>query len=173
MNVKSRKQPVVPKIGVWYHRKEKSLYGGDHRVFYLCTQINEQNPNKVMLYYCKKGIIKTVWAERDELREAFWLVTNRFHQFCLLKLREILNGRPTQDELVDDHSCQLDFGFSTQFRVYRAGNDQRAIDQSYDIINKKLKDDKMPHEERKSLIMNHKKLIDEFNKSLEHHFMAS
>ena len=84
MNVKSRKQPVVPKIGVWYHRKEKSLYGGDHRVFYLCTQINEQNPNKVMLYYCKKGIIKTVWAERDELREAFWLVTNRFHQFCLL-----------------------------------------------------------------------------------------
>ena len=157
MNVKSRKQPVVPKIGVWYHRKEKSLYGGDHRVFYLCTQINEQNPNKVMLYYCKK----------------FWLVTNRFHQFCLLKLREILNGKPTQDELVDDHSFQLYFGFSTQFRVYRAGNDQRAIDQSYDIINKKLKDDKMPHEERKSLIMNHKKLIDEFNNSLEHHFMAS
>ena len=33
MKVKSRKQPVVPKIGVWYHRKEKSLYGGDHRVF--------------------------------------------------------------------------------------------------------------------------------------------
>ena len=31
----------------------------------------------------------------------------------------------------------------------------------------------MPHEERKSLIMNHKKLIDEFNKSLEHHFIAS
>lgn len=78
-----------------------------------------------------------------------------------------------QDELFDDHSFQLYFGFSTQFRVYRAGNDQRAIDQSYDIINKKLKDDKMPHEERKSLIMNHKKLIDEFNKSLEHHFMAS
>ena len=69
---------MVPKIGVWYHRKEKSLYGGDHRVFYLCTQINEQNPNKVMLYYCKKGIIKTVWAESDEDGEEYTIKEDPF-----------------------------------------------------------------------------------------------
>lgn len=150
-----------------------SLHGGNQRTYYLCTHINGNNPNKVMLYYSKNAIILNEWVNCEELKEAHWLVSNRFHKFCLWKITEILKNKPTQEELLDDQSFQLYFNLCTQFRVYRAVNEQFAIDRTYDIVNKILKDKHISQEKKEQLVKNHKKLIDEFNQSIEHHFMAS
>ncbi len=172
MRKKARRQ-LVPVIGVWYHLKNKSLHGGDHRIYYLCTQINEQNPNEVMLYYSKNEITQSVWVSCDKLRVAYWLGTNRFHQFCLWKLTDILKNRPTPKELFDDEAFQLYFGFCTRYRVHRAANEQFAIDRTYNVISKTLNDDQISQEKKEQLVKNHKLLIDEFYQSIEHHFIAS
>jgi hypothetical protein len=161
----------MPLVGVWYHYIAKNLPELDRRMFCLCVQIDAGNPSVVSLCVRidNEMVLRKVNVKR--LKVANWLRTNRFHLFCLKRLREILESGLSLEELEHHHHFQLYFDFATQYRVYRAKKEHHAIDCTYDIVAKKLKDALLTLEEKVWLKKAHEQLINDYLAFIEHRSM--
>lgn len=167
--VKEPRRLVVPTVGVWYHVIAKKSSTVDCRAFCLCVQSDGTNPNLVHLYVRNGDDFVIQIMNSDDIKEAIWLGTNRFHLFCLHIIQEMMKAGPTWEELQNNTFFQLCFDFATQFRVFRAKDEQLAIDRTYDLVNKKLNSLLLTEKEKAQLELDHKVLINMFIASIEHH----
>ncbi len=167
--VKVLKGLVVPIVGVWYHFIAKKKPGVNHRSFCLCIKLDECDPSVASLYVRvgEEFVLYTVSCE--VIKEANWMGTNRFHQFCLNRLNNILETGLSLEELQKDCLFNLYFDFATQFRIFRAKNEHNAIDRTYDVMDKKLRSELLTQEEKDSLALIHKQLLRDFKASIEYH----
>ncbi|MBQ6747568.1 MAG: hypothetical protein IJR07_11080 [Bacteroidaceae bacterium] len=164
---KESSQQVAPELGEWYHLNAYMLPGANHHLFCLCTKLDADS---VILHVRKHEKTEIFKVAIGEVKKAQWIVKNSFHQFCLFKIKQILNDSPSTEELDNNLCFLLCFDLATQFRIYRAKTHNDAIDRAYDVVNKSMKD-KLPsyqHELLEQLLREH----DEFkrcNSSLQTH----
>ena len=155
---------MIPEVGSWYHLNAKLLPGANRRLFCLCIQLNEgEDASQVILYVRISDKIQIYYVKSEEIKEAIWMDTNRFHYFCLYKLQLLLKTNPSLEELENNQIFQLCFDFATQFRIYRAKNELVAIDRTYYYVEKKLKFELILQKEKERLKKIHKQLLDEYN----------
>jgi hypothetical protein len=135
--VRERRQLMVPELGEWYHLNAYILPKANHHLFCLCTKLDA---NSVILHVRKHQKTEIFKVAIGEIKKSQWIVKNSFHQFCLFKLKQILQACPSADELDENQCFLLCFDLATQFRVYRAKTHDDAIDRAYDVVNKGMKD---------------------------------
>ncbi len=167
--VKEKRRLVMPIVGEWYQFIAKRLPKVNHRAFCLCILLDETDPFGVFLYIREGDSFVMRTVDRTVIKEAIWVDTNRFHQFCLNKLQDLLKTGLTLKELQNNVAFNLYFDFATQFRVFRAKNEHFAIDRTYDVVNRMLSGS-MTLEKKNLLLLAHKELLDGFFASLENHF---
>lgn len=166
---KEPKGLVVPIVGEWYHFIAKKISGVNRRSFCLCIKLDECNPSVVFLYVRVGEELVLYTVNCEVIREANWMGTNRFHQFCLNKLNSILDTGLSLEELQKDRLFNLCFDFATQFRIFRAKSEHSAIDRSFDFMNKKLMSELLTQEEKDLLALVYKQLLRDFMASIEYH----
>jgi len=137
---KSQNRQVIPVLGKWYHPIANKQHELDHRLFCLCVKLETQEVAIFSIYVRVNDEVTTYQVRHDEMKEAYWLKTNPFHQFCLGKLSEMLAAQPSLEELRADPFFLLCFDAATLFRVYKAKTEHDAIDYIHDFVNRQLND---------------------------------
>ena len=158
---------VTPKLGNWYHLINKNSQS-DNRIYCLCVNIHHTDEMLVSLYIHKRNrMTELCHVYREELKEAVWRGTNRFHKFCLQKIEEILGQEPSLDDLNDNILFKLCFESATDFRIIQAKDEFAAIDRAYFNHEKVQEDSSLSPDYRKELARVFNLLVNEYQ-SLKH-----
>ena len=165
MGKKIGAQPL-PEVGYWYHVNARLMPGVNFRMFCLCIQVfeTECSTHAYVCYREHDAIVRNCF-DCEALKKTVWIVTNSFHEFILAKLRQILASHPSLNELEDNVLFQLCLDFATQFRVYRPKDELKAIDRTYDVIDKMREDASLTQGMKDRLCKCHQLLLDEFSES--------